>query len=54
MATLCLGCMKQREQRPVCEHCGYDERHQNLPHQLPVGTLLQNQYLVGRRFRSQL
>lgn len=46
--VLCLGCMQEKEQRPVCEHCGFDERTGNHPHQLPVGTILQNQYLIGR------
>ena len=48
MKNLCLGCMRQKENSPICEHCGFDEQSQNQPHQLPVGTLLQNQYLVGR------
>ena len=48
MKNLCFGCMQQKENSPICEHCGFDERTNNHPHQLPVGTLLQNQYLVGR------
>ncbi|MBO7253320.1 MAG: protein kinase [Oscillospiraceae bacterium] len=48
MSKLCFGCMQQKENSPICEHCGYEETRQNLPHQLPVGTLLQNQYLIGR------
>jgi len=48
MSTICFGCMQQKENGSVCEHCGFDERTNNLPHQLPVGTLLHNQYLVGR------
>ncbi|MBO7253430.1 MAG: BspA family leucine-rich repeat surface protein [Oscillospiraceae bacterium] len=48
MAKLCLGCMQQKNSSPVCEHCGYHEEMQNQPHQLPVGTLLQGKYLVGR------
>lgn len=43
----CLGCMKKKTQ-PVCEHCGYDEANANASHQLPAGTVLQEQYLVGR------
>ena len=39
--------MKEKTQ-PVCEHCGYNERTQNAPHQLPAGTILRDQYLVGR------
>lgn len=45
---LCFGCMRRKEQSPVCEHCGYDESTANKPHQLPVGTQLQGKYLVGR------
>ena len=48
MEKLCFGCMRMKRSSPVCEHCGFDENAENLPHQLPIGTLLQNQYLVGR------
>ena len=48
MAKLCLGCMQNKESSPICEHCGFDERQENLSHQLPIGTMLQNQYLVGK------
>ena len=48
MDKLCLGCMKLKPNIPVCEYCGFDERTENQPHQLPIGTILQNQYLVGR------
>ena len=44
----CLGCMKHKQEYPVCEHCGYDERTANAPHQLQTGTVLQGRYLVGR------
>ena len=44
----CLGCMEVKQEYPVCEHCGYDERRQNAPHQLQAGTVLQGRYLVGR------
>ncbi|MBQ6892443.1 MAG: BspA family leucine-rich repeat surface protein, partial [Clostridia bacterium] len=43
----CLGCMKLTDQ-PVCPHCGYPQTASNEPHQLPAGTVLQGQYLVGR------
>ena len=48
MEKLCLGCMQMKQCVPFCEHCGFDERTENQPHQLPMGTLLQNQYLVGK------
>ena len=43
----CLGCMGIKS-GTVCEHCGYDERRQNAPHQLQAGTILLGKYLVGR------
>ena len=48
MAKRCLGCMKLKEQSPVCEHCGFNENIPNYPHQLPLDTLLRGQYRVGK------
>lgn len=44
----CYGCMKIKKNSPFCEHCGHDERDTNAPHQIPVGTVLKEQYLVGK------
>ena len=44
----CFGCMKEKRNHPVCEHCGWDEGQQNLPLQLPTGTVLRDQYLIGK------
>ena len=46
--TRCYGCMKLKSAGDVCEHCGYDQRQSNAPHQLPAGTVLKEQYLVGK------
>jgi len=43
----CLGCMKLKQEQ-VCEHCGFDETQSNASHQLPLGTILKEQYLIGR------
>ncbi len=48
MEKRCMGCMKIKQNSPTCEHCGFDENRQNDFHQLPIGTLLRNQYRVGR------
>lgn len=48
MSVRCPGCMKLKENSPVCEHCGFDEGTANASHQLPVGTVLREQYLVGK------
>ena len=44
----CPGCMELKSGGAVCEHCGFDESRQNAPHQLQIGTVLQDKYLVGR------
>ena len=44
----CYGCMKPKTGGPVCEYCGYQDGSANAMHQLPVGTVLKEQYLVGR------
>ena len=43
-----MGCMQMKENSPVCEHCGYDERSSNNTHQLPAGTIIGGQYTIGR------
>lgn len=48
MAKRCVGCMKMKNSSPICEHCGYNENIPNLPHELPIGTMLRGQYLVGK------
>ena len=48
MSVRCPGCMKLKENSPVCEHCGFDEGTANASHQLPAGTVLRDQYLVGK------
>jgi len=49
MSQRCVGCMKLKEQSPVCEHCGYNENVPNESHQLPIGTVLQGRYQVGKK-----
>lgn len=44
----CYGCMKMKSENDVCEYCGYDENTQNESHQLAAGTVLNEQYLIGR------
>ena len=48
MAKRCVGCMKMKDSSPVCEHCGYNEHVPNENHQLPIGTILQGRYQVGK------
>ena len=43
----CYACMNYIEE-PVCTHCGYDNSKGNEGHQLAAGTVLREQYLIGR------
>ena len=49
----CLGCMKLTDQ-PFCPHCGYPANATNEPHQLAAGSVLRDQYLIGRVLGLQL
>lgn len=44
----CFGCMQPIGDVPICPHCGYDQGFLNEPHQLPAGTVLRQQYMVGK------
>ena len=44
----CPGCMRIKVSSPVCEHCGFEEGTRNAPHQLQIGTVLREQYRIGR------
>jgi hypothetical protein len=47
--ALCMGCMKTRGGARVCPHCGFDEANPpSVGFQLPLRTLLDEQYVVGR------
>lgn len=48
MAKRCMGCMKMKNNSPICEHCGYDENIPNPSNTLPIGTVLRGRYQVGR------
>ena len=43
----CYGCMNMIEPNTVCSHCGFDGRP-NALHQLPMGVILKERYLIGR------
>lgn len=46
--NLCMSCMKEKNGESVCPHCGFDDASKNPPYFLPIGTLLQDRYLIGR------
>ena len=48
MVKRCYSCMQPIGEGNFCDWCGYDQRKPNAPHQLPVGTVLRDQYLIGK------
>ena len=45
----CYGCMYPKDSEGICPHCGFDEtKHMVYSHQLPMGTVLHDRYLVGK------
>ena len=43
-----MACMQDKNGQAVCPHCGYAEGAPNPPPALPVGTVLQGKYIVGK------
>jgi len=44
---MCYGCMEPTDQN-ICPRCGYPANAGNLPHQLPQGSMLRDQYVIGK------
>lgn len=45
---LCLGCMSDNGGEKVCPICGFDNASQNPSFALPLKSLLENRYFIGR------
>lgn len=52
MSELCLGCMNENNGEDICPNCGFDKHSDQLPPFLPLGTVLQDKYIVGRVLKS--
>jgi len=47
--SLCMCCMSIKNSNGICQNCGFDENNfHSSPHHLPVRTILNGKYLVGR------
>ena len=44
----CRCCFAQKPAEGPCPRCGCDETTKNAPNQLQIGTVLQEQYQIGR------
>ncbi len=45
---LCLGCMSDNGGEKVCPICGFDNSSQNPSYALPLKSLLENRYFIGK------
>ena len=46
--NLCMGCMQEKGEDPVCPHCGYEEGTPHFASYLPPHSMVDDRYLVGR------
>lgn len=46
--TLCMNCMSDTAGKSECPNCGCQSGEPQVPHGLPIRTMLQNRYIVGR------
>ena len=46
--NLCMGCMQEKGDDPVCPHCGYEEGTPHFASYLPPHTMIDDRYLVGK------
>lgn len=54
MSQLCLGCMCEINGEQICPHCGFDKDSVQPAPFLPLGTLLQERYLVGKQIDNSV
>lgn len=46
--NLCMGCMQEKGEDPICPHCGYEEGTPHFASYLPPHTMIDDRYLVGK------
>lgn len=54
MAQLCFGCMNETNGEQICPHCGFDKNTVQSAPFLPLGTILQERYLVGKQIDNNV
>ena len=45
---ICFGCFQDKEPGSFCPHCGFNENEEQPYLALPLGTLLNGRYMVGK------
>lgn len=49
LSNFCINCMQDKGPNIICPHCHFDEaNYQELPHHLPLRTILNGKYLIGK------
>ena len=52
-SSVCMGCMAEKGNAAVCSECGWDDSLENgSSSNLPLRTILNNRYLIGRALRQ--
>ncbi len=52
MPELCLGCMREGNGSDICPYCGFNRNTPQDAPFLPLGTVLQNHYIVGKKLEN--
>lgn len=52
MSELCFGCMEEYEGEEICPNCGYVKGTQQESPFLPINTVLQERYIIGKVLSS--
>ena len=45
---VCYGCFTEKEPGTVCPHCGFSENSERAYLAVPIGTILDGRYLIGK------
>ena len=45
---ICYGCFQEKEPGSICPHCGFNENEEQPYLALPLGTLLNGRYMLGK------
>ncbi len=52
MSYLCMGCMKEYDEGDICNMCGFPKDYEQLSPYLPLRTIVNNRYIIGKVLRE--
>ena len=47
--SLCKGCMTEIGEQKICPKCGYNQDDKQSAPYLPIGTVLEGRYIIGKK-----